>query len=497
MKKNNTKTASPSIERKILMILLSFFTVVMLSAWVYSMNIRKTIMAKNSVENVDVRALVELERIRNVSDSQIANGLTFFLLGSTNIFDEQKKNKQEFGDALASFEKQYSLPQISEIIKRIETLRTQQQEFFDQGMDFRAKQTESKIVGQFYRAKAYPIRANINKALDEIVVLHNAEFARVRDSAQEAAGDIETQIPKGMAWLTALTSMLFFAISLLVLRMVKQRSHHLAERGRLFEAAKEAVHARDGVLAAVAQDFVEPLTTVSQTVNALKSVPAASPFRDNIEVIETSALMIEDRIRDIQDQTRADMGTMNLRLDQTGLDDILDDARMMLQPLAKKRDVRLEFNPVNPPVLAFLDRERVMRVLANLVGNAIKFSPPHSKVVVKVRSDQQFVYVSVKDSGPGIPEKHLADLFGNFWQARKTADQGPGIGLAIVKTIIEAQGGIVTVESHVGHGSTFTFSLPRRRPVGANINKPSTPAAVRFAARPPKPSEFEESSKTQ
>ncbi len=458
------------------------------------MNIRKTIIAKNSVVNIEARALVELEQIRNLADAQVFNSLTFFLMGSTNVFDDQKKNRQELSEALGRFEKQTSLPQVAEIVKRIETLRTQQHEFFDQGMDFRAKQTESKIVGQFYRAKVYPIRTQINKALDEIVVLHNSEFERVRTAAQEAASNIEVQIPKGMVWLTVLTSFLFLAISALVLRMLGEKSHHLAERSRLFEAAKDAVHARDGVLAAVAQDFVEPLTAISQTVNAIKGIPAAHPFVDSIEVIETSALIIEDRVRDIQDQTRADMGTMNLRLDQTGLDDILDDARMMLQPLAKKRDVRLEFNPVNPPVLAFLDRERVMRALVNIVGNAIKFSPPHSKVIVKVRSDQQFVYVSVKDSGPGIPEKQLAQLFGNFWQARKTAEQGPGIGLAIVKTIIEAQGGIVTVESHLGHGSTFTFSLPRRRPVGAHINKPST-ASVRFAARPPKPAEFDNSPK--
>ena len=106
-----------------------------------------------------------------------------------------------------------------------------------------------------------------------------------------------------------------------------------------------------------------------------------------------------------------------------------------------------------------------------------------SKVIVKVRSDQQFIYVSVKDEGSGISEKHLARIFDHYWQAPKTADQGPGLGLAAVKSIIEAHNGIVTAESHTGHGSTFTFSLPRRRPATALLRKPA-PAAVKYGQAP-------------
>ena len=146
-----------------------------------------------------------------------------------------------------------------------------------------------------------------------------------------------------------------------------------------------------------------------------------------------------------------------------------------------KEDIRLEISSVNPPALAFMDRERVMRVLSNLISNAIKFSPRNNKVIVKVKTDLQFVYISVKDNGPGIPEKQLSEIFSHFWQAPKTADQGAGIGLAVVKTIVESHGGKVIVESHVGHGSTFTFSLPKRRPIGANMGRlssaPLKPAA--------------------
>ena len=475
MEKNIKNSPVRTTERKLLLVISIIFVSVFIGAWAYALNLRKMIVARNSVVSVDARALVAVEQLRNLSDSQISNGLTFFLMGSSNLFDELKKDKQILTTSLADFEKQYKLPGVTDVIKRIESLRSQQQEFFDQAMEFRSKQTESKIVGQFYRAKTTPIRANLNKALDEIVVMHNADFVRAKSQAKVGTEDIEAQIPEGMAWLTALMSLLFGVMIILVLRMVGVRSRQLAERSRLYEAAKEAIHTRDGLLSAVSQDFIEPLSIINETSQIMKNSRDPNNLKDAIAVVESSVVAIEDRVKDIVDQTKSEMGNLNLRVEQAGLDKILDQARLMLEPLAKQKDVRLEFNAVNPPVLAFIDRERVLRVLANLVGNAVKFSPKHSKVIVKVRSDQQFVYVSVKDSGPGIPEKNLPEIFDSYWQARKTADQGAGVGLAVVKTIIEAHSGAVSVESHIGHGSTFTFSLPRRRPTGAQLKKPAAP----------------------
>ncbi|MNT76809.1 Adaptive-response sensory-kinase SasA [compost metagenome] len=92
-------------------------------------------------------------------------------------------------------------------------------------------------------------------------------------------------------------------------------------------------------------------------------------------------------------------------------------------------------------------------------------------MVVKVRSDQKFANISVVDTGTGIPADQLAGLFDNFWQAKKTADKGSGIGLAMVKTLVTAHGGTVDVQSQLGRGTTVMFSLPRRRPVGASIKK--------------------------
>jgi len=487
MEKNTTKKPNHwSVERKALVAFSIIFIGVIASGWIYAMRLRQTVAANNAVINVDPGAVVEVERIRNIADSQIDNSRSFFLLGSKSIFDKQKKDKETLTESLANFEKKYSLPHVPEIIRRIETLETQNQEFFDQAMEFREQQTESKIVGQFFQSKTAPIRTQLNAALDEIVRLHNSELERARTHAREAAVSAEVQIPRGMIWFTGLIALLFVGMALLVIRMLAERASKLAERDRLYNEAKKAVQSRDEVISAISQDLKDSLNTITGTAERLTT----SNIHDSADLIKSSVVTIENVVKDIGDQKNADMGSMTLRLDQLGIDAILDDARLLLQPLAKQRDITLQFDSVNPPVLAFFDRERVIRVLSNLVGNAIKFSPKHSKVVVKVRSDQKFVNISVLDSGPGIPEKQLSQIFDHFWQARKTADQGAGVGLAIVKTIVEAHGGTVHAESQVGRGSTFTFSLPRRRPVGAHLKKP-TPS-VRYSTPLHTPADFQE-----
>lgn len=434
------------------------------------MDLRNTVAANNSANNVDPSALIEVERIRNIAESQIANSKAFFLLGAKALFDRQNEEKKELADNLAKFEKNYSLPQISEITKRIEAIAVQQQEFFDQAMEFRAKQTESKIVGQFYQSKTGPLLKQINDNLNEIVKIHSTEIERARTEAKEAAMGAEVRIPRGMMMLSGALIFIFLSMALLVISVISKRKAQFAERDRLYHEAKNAVQARDEVTAAISQDLNEPLENLNLLADQLLNSPNTN-LEEAADFIRATTAQMDGLIRDICDQKTADLGGLTLRMDQLSIDEVLDEARLVLQPIAKQRDIRLQFDSVNPPVLAFFDKERVIRVLSNLVGNAIKFSPKHSKVVIKVRSDQQFVNISVMDSGPGISEIQKTDLFTNFWQARKTADQGAGVGLSIAKTIVEAHGGSVRVDSHAGPGSTFTFSLPRRRPVGAHIRK--------------------------
>lgn len=468
-----------SIEGKILFVLLVAFVAVLAAAWTGAMQLRETVAANAAAMNANPAPLIEIQNLKNLADAQIADSRAYFLMGSKSIFDKQRSEKEQFAATLAKFGGEYAAPKVDEFVKKIEGVRQQEQDIFDQAMDFREKNTESKIVGQFYHSKAAPLVAQIHGNLDEIAKIHTDELEQARVRAHQAGLDAQAVIPKHMTWLTQALALVFLALSLLVARMLRVRRFHLKERARLVDEAKRAILGRDEVIAAASRDFDEPLQALDEMAEELRATAGLDVVADNIKMTTNE---MRSLISDINDQKKADMGALQLRLDQLRVADILDDAQLQFQPLAKQRDITLQFDAVNPSVLAFFDRERVMRVLSNLIGNAVKFSPKHSRVNVKVRADQQFVNISIADSGPGIPDSRLGGLFESFWQDRKTAEQGAGIGLAVVKTVIEAHGGTVKAESNLNGGTTFTFSLPRRRPAGAQLRKP-TPAAIKRLSR--------------
>ena len=145
-----------------------------------------------------------------------------------------------------------------------------------------------------------------------------------------------------------------------------------------------------------------------------------------------------------------------------------DPARMVLQALhmfeieAQQHGIRLTASvPTNLP-LVMADNARVIQVLGNLLRNAVKFTPRDGRIVVSAEERDGKLVFSVRDTGAGIPSEHLDRIFDRFWQsADGSRARGTGLGLSIAKGIVDAHGGKIWVDSRVGEGSTFSFSVPR------------------------------------
>jgi signal transduction histidine kinase len=131
-------------------------------------------------------------------------------------------------------------------------------------------------------------------------------------------------------------------------------------------------------------------------------------------------------------------------------------------PQATRLRLHLEAPGSAPSVLA--DRDRLLQVFSNLLGNAMKFTPAGGEIWVGARVEDEQVRFHVRDTGPGIPSESLAHIFDRFWQANRTDRRGAGLGLSIAKGIVEAHGGTLQVESEPGRGSTFSFTVPRAKP---------------------------------
>ena len=166
--------------------------------------------------------------------------------------------------------------------------------------------------------------------------------------------------------------------------------------------------------------------------------------------------------------SRIESGTLAVDASLTSASGLLDEAVLELEPLATSKGLRFEHQWEGDDVNVPADRGRIAQVFSNLVGNAMKFTETSGLVRVTGRRNGPMVEFVVSDSGAGIAPDDLPRLFDRFWKASKASRGGAGLGLFIVKGIVESHGGTVSVESVLGEGTSFRFTLPgTARPAGS------------------------------
>jgi PAS domain S-box-containing protein len=242
-----------------------------------------------------------------------------------------------------------------------------------------------------------------------------------------------------------------------------RRAALAVDNARLFSEAQQATRARDEMLAVVAHDLRNPLNTVAMSCSLLlESVSSAERPQEQrqLTIMRRATDRMSRLIQDLLDIKRIEQGRLAVDPRPQPIGTIVQDAMDMLRPLADAQGLALDAEVPDelPKVLA--DPPRIQQVLSNLVGNAIKFTPRGGRITLDVRPEPAEVCFTVIDTGPGIPADQLPHIFGRFWQAKQADKRGIGLGLAIARGIVEAHRGRIWVESHVGEGSRFYFTIP-------------------------------------
>jgi signal transduction histidine kinase len=232
-----------------------------------------------------------------------------------------------------------------------------------------------------------------------------------------------------------------------------------AERGAR-AAAESAILTRDDLLAVVTHDLRNPLTTIVSGASVVETLGGGDQrVARAAELIQRAARQMARLISDLLDLARIQTGKLVIERRTCEVEAILADAVEILTPLAAAKQQTLFAESLSLAQIP-CDRERVIQVLSNLVGNAVKFTPAGQQISLRAAPDPGGVKFCVSDGGPGIPAADLPHVFDRYWQAKKTARLGIGLGLSIAKGIVDAHGGRIWAESELGLGSTFFFTLP-------------------------------------
>ena len=249
-----------------------------------------------------------------------------------------------------------------------------------------------------------------------------------------------------------------------LLEDVAQRTSLGADNARLYQQARQASRARDDTLAAISHDLRNGLNTVLTAVALLlRSLPPDSEGRRDrrhVEAIRRSAERMNRVIGDLLDVASIEAGRLFVEPRREPVRSIVAEAVAACHEQAVEKSLRIDQRVALEQIEALCDRDRVLQVLDHLIGNAIKFTPEGGSVHVSADQFDDEVLVSVRDSGVGVSPSQLPHVFDRFWQATPKARLGSGLGLTIAKGVVEALGGRIWLESRVGEGTTFFFTLP-------------------------------------
>lgn len=235
------------------------------------------------------------------------------------------------------------------------------------------------------------------------------------------------------------------------------------DNARLYGQAQRALAARDEVLAIVSHDLRTPASAITMCAKTLIHHPPASPEdrRALYQTILESADWMHRLMQDLLDAASIDAGRLAVHLESQAVAPMVQAAAAAMMERAREASVTLSVDVEDelPSVLA--DRERILQLLGNLLGNAVRFTPKGGTIELLARRDDDGVRITVRDSGTGIEPEHLPHIFDRFWQvSRAGIAKGSGLGLAIAKGIVDAHRGTIGVDSTPGAGSTFHLVLP-------------------------------------
>jgi PAS domain S-box-containing protein len=239
---------------------------------------------------------------------------------------------------------------------------------------------------------------------------------------------------------------------------------NIEEQIRELEVLREVDNLRSQLLSNVSHELRTPLTSIKGFVSTLLRTDAewsSEEQRDFLEIVNQEADRLTRLISDLLDMSRLDAGALKLNRDIHHVSTILESIESRLGNLTSGRRLIKNVPEDLPPV--FVDEMRVGQVLTNLIENAIKYSPEGCDIVIEARPNGDDVVISVIDKGAGIPYELIDKIFDRFYQTESVVTgrkSGTGLGLSICRGIIQAHGGRIWVESKLGEGSNFSFSLP-------------------------------------
>ncbi len=247
---------------------------------------------------------------------------------------------------------------------------------------------------------------------------------------------------------------------------VKERTRELEEANKALQKLNQM---KTEFVSAVAHELRTPLTSIKGYATILSSGRLGEirkEQKERLDRINKHSHELVNLINDLLDIARIEAGKTTMKIEEINLDEVLKDVEEIISPQAEEKKLRFVIDNKDKIEKIYADKIHLERVLVNLLGNALKFTPENGEIGIRIKKEEDAVLFEIYDTGIGISEKDLDKIFDEFYRADNPINRerkGTGLGLSLVKRIIEAHGGKIWAKSRPGEGSHFFFTLPLKK----------------------------------
>ena len=320
-----------------------------------------------------------------------------------------------------------------------------------------------------------------NREKTQLLVEANTKFATKEKEAQIAQQELELERQARLRNGIILGSIIILLALTALFQYVRRRQQQQRQQAEMAlqvekaeaEKLRELDELKSAFFANISHEFRTPLSLILGPVQQAKEqVPASEDLAEagdipvpaaHLQLIERNAVRLQSLIDQLLDLSKLDSGKMQLKVARGNVIAFLRSMVFSFESLAERNHIHFQTTFPEEVPEAYFDAGKLEKIVVNLLSNAFKFTPEHGTIRVAVSTFEEQIHIRISDSGPGIPPGEQSRIFDRFYQLEAHVDQGTGIGLALVKELVELHYGKITLESTPGSGATFLLTLPVSR----------------------------------
>lgn len=399
--------------------------------------------------------LFEVNELRIASQKKSSASRGYFISGDSDFLNDLEQSETSFWEAFSRLEKKVSGPESKPMLLKLQKEAREYQTALNNTIAVKRAGGSARRVSELFENEVTPQREALDQALATFVEYKKNLFETGKNESRSA-------VKRAMSYLLIVAGVSILLTIFLAIIVTITLS-------RLYRISQKSIQAREELLAAISHDLKNPLGTISLASELLLRTIGKDDNQKTIEkqvgMVRRASHQMEHLVGNLLQLERLEAGRFVVDIATHDINSLLDQVVENHLLLARQKSIEIRKYFKSDLRSVQIDRDQMIRVLSNLIGNAIKFTGEGGLITLRAEVDEKAVRFFVTDTGRGMTQEQILHVFDRYYQAKRTDRAfGEGLGLSIVKGIVQAHGGSVRVESELGSGSTFIVEVPQRDP---------------------------------